>query len=444
MTQIFVITKFFGALHLAAAIDSGLFGEQRRVLLTADCSDNPETAPRLDETPGFEAVRSRFDEVISYNDLIWPYHPAHWQAHDTDQALLRRLLGSHLSLGTDVPELIVESVQAHPARALTRLFDDARLTVYSDGLMSYGPTRTTLPRHVATRIERLVHMDLVPGVRPLVLSEHGVGSALVPSEAFRRVVAEVSATTDITPTGEGPSALFVGQYLSSLGLLTEEEETEMSVRTVTACARAGYRSIAYKPHPAHAPSLTRSVQSAAEAAGVRLRLLEGVLPVEAWFERSAPDLVVGCFSTSLSTADKIYGIPVATMGTELVLERLTPYENSNRMPVTIADTTMPRLLDSGEITPPVITEDRYEQGLLPLIRAVGYCMQAAAYPHLREEAAAYLAEYDGDLLRHFKRKRIAALGMTAPGVRPSGQPRDASVPRRLARRARSLLRARPS
>jgi hypothetical protein len=166
--------------------------------------------------------------------------------------------------------------------------------------------------------------------------------------------------------------------------------------------------------------------------------------VEAWFEVDPPSLVVGCFSTSLSTADKLYGIPVATIGTELVLDRLTPYENSNRMPVTIADATMPRLLDSGGIQAPLITPERYAEDLTPLVRAIGYCMQAAAYPHLREETAAYLAGYEGDLLRHFKRKRIAALGLSAPGVRPSGQLRDVSVPRRLARRARSLLRARPS
>ncbi|MFL1380170.1 polysialyltransferase family glycosyltransferase [Nocardiopsis protaetiae] len=444
MTQIFAITKFFGALHLAAAIDAGVFDGHRRILLTADCADNPEIAPRLDETPGFDAVRTRFDAVVSYNELIHPYHPARWQAHDADQALIRRLLGEHLGLDREPPELIVESIHSHPARSLTRLFDDARVTVYSDGLMSYSPTRTTLPRQLSTRIERLVHMELVPGVEPLVLSEHDVESVLVPSEAFRRVVAEVAATADIDPPGEGPSALFVGQYLSAIDLLTEEEETEMSVRTVTACARAGYRSIAYKPHPAHSPAMTRTVREAAEAAGVRLRLLEGVLPVEAWFERAAPDLVVGCFSTSLSTADKIYGIPVATMGTELMLERLTPYENSNRMPVTIADVTMPRLLDSGEIQAPAIAPERYAEDLTPLVRAIGYCMQAAAYPHLREETAAYLREYEGDLLRHFKRKRIAALGLTAPGVRPIGHSLDVSVPRKLARRARSLLRARPS
>ena len=201
--------------------------------------------------------------------------------------------------------------------------------------------------------------------------------------------------------------------------------------------------MAFKPHPMNASGMVPAMRKRAAELGVRFQVLESPVPVEAWFETDPPDLVVGCFSTSLSTADKIYKIPVATMGTELVLERLTPYENSNRMPVTIADATMPRLLDSGEIAPPAIAPDRYADELVPLIETVGSCMQAAAYPHLRETAAAYLAAYDGDLLRYFKRKRIRALGLSAPGVATgSGQPAP-PLPRALLRRARRLLRNLP-
>jgi hypothetical protein len=37
------------------------------------------------------------------------------------------------------------------------------------------------------------------------------------------------------------------------------------------------------------------------------------------------------------TASSIYGLPVARLGTELMLERLTPFQNSNRIPVTLVD-----------------------------------------------------------------------------------------------------------
>ncbi|CAL9453859.1 hypothetical protein SUDANB121_02511 [Nocardiopsis dassonvillei] len=444
-TQIFAVTRFFGTASLCASIDSGEFGDHHRILLVVDNAAEPEAVPSLTEAAGFEALRSRFHEVVSYNELIWPNHPSHWQPRNNDLPMLRRMLRSHLRLEGEV-ELVLESVQVPPARALMPLFPGAPVTVYADGLMSYGPTRNTLPMETITAVERVLHLDLVPGLAPLLLSEYRVPSLPGDGTAFRAVMAEVAERAGLrSETSEGTApALVLGQYLSALGFLTPEEETELEVRMVRACARAGHRRVAFKAHPASGADARAALVAAAEAAGSRLEFVEGSLPIEAYYEVSRPALVVSCFSTALSTASRFYGIPVATMGTETLLERLTPYENSNRVPVTIADTTMPRLLDSGESVPPAITEDRYEKDLVPLVRAVGYCMQAASYPHLREETAAYLLGYEGDLLRHFKRKRIAALGLTAPGVRPSGQLRDASVPRRLARKARSLLRARPS
>jgi hypothetical protein len=46
---------------------------------------------------------------------------------------------------------------------------------------------------------------------------------------------------------------------------------------------------------------------------------------EAWYERGTVDLVV---STALLTASNIYGLPVARLGTELMLERLTPFRTA--------------------------------------------------------------------------------------------------------------------
>lgn len=47
---------------------------------------------------------------------------------------------------------MVESIHVNPAQALCRIFGDARIDVYADGLMSYGPTRTALPEMVASRM----------------------------------------------------------------------------------------------------------------------------------------------------------------------------------------------------------------------------------------------------------------------------------------------------
>ena len=66
-----------------------------------------------------------------------------------------------------------------------------------------------------------------------------------------------------------------------------------------------------------------------------------VLAEVLFYQRLRPALVVGCFSTALLTASALYGLPVARIGTELLLERLAPYQNSNRVPVTIVDALLP-------------------------------------------------------------------------------------------------------
>ncbi|GHC69852.1 hypothetical protein GCM10007079_00770 [Nocardiopsis terrae] len=384
--------------------------------------------------------------MLSYNDLIWPQHPSHWQAHQSDIPIIRRLLDNHLRLGGEEPELVVEALQGQPARGLIQLFDDARLTLYSDGLASHGPSRRRLKREDGSRFERLIHLGLVPGVDPLVLSEYGVAPAVVPAEAFRTVISEIAKYAEVVPTaraGEPAPAMVVGQYLASLELISEREETDLTARAVTACAKAGHRSVVFKPHPMNASQTLPAVQAAADRVGVELKVLEGAVPVEAWYEVSPPALVAGCFSTSLSTANTIYDIPVATVGTETLLERLKPYENNNRIPLTIADTTMPRLMDDGRIIPPSIGPERYQEELAPLVRAIAYCMQAAIYPHLRESAEAYIRNYEGDPLRHFKRKRIQALGMSAPRARVPIQ-QQPLVQALLRHQARNLLNKAPT
>ena len=62
-----------------------------------------------------------------------------------------------------------------------------------------------------------------------------------------------------------------------------------------------------------------------------------------------PALVVGCFSTALLTAAALLRLPVARIGTEPLLDRLTPYQNSNRVPVTIVDALLPDLADAAAV-----------------------------------------------------------------------------------------------
>jgi len=131
---------------------------------------------------------------------------------------------------------------------------------------------------------------------------------------------------------------------------------------------------------------------------------------------------------------------VARVGTEMLLERLTPFENSNRIPVTVVDALLPDLGDRaavGERRPGMDVA-----ALGALIRAVGFAMQPKILPGLRGGTERYLAgNLNERTLRYFKRKRLTSLAL--PGGVPSQLafiPRNATV-RRMARKARGLRRA---
>ena len=449
-TQLFLASTLYGAAALAAALDAGcLPAADRRLLLVSTNTAVPELSTPLDRMPGFAPLRRRFDQVLSWNETIAPLHPAGWSPRPEDVPLWERQLRERWGLtGRDL-QLVVESIQVNPAQAVCRLFPDAPVDVYADGLMSYGPTRNRLDPLLGTRIRRLLHPDLLPGLRPLLLTEFGVPSHTIPTEAFTAVLREVAAASPTPPPPDGGAAadapehgpaLLLGQHLAALGVLTPEEEERLHLRMVRGAAALGHRTLLFKAHPSAPVRSARALQRAADELGVTLTVLREPVLAEVLFQRLRPALVVGCFSTALFTAGTCYRLPVARTGTELLLERLTPYQNSNRVPVTLADAVLPDLDDPAAVaawTPP---DRAWVTGeLTELLHTVGYTMQSRLHPELRATAERYLRTRPGHRTRRYvKRRRLTALGL------PGGLPRRfALVPRtprvrRAVRRLRAL------
>ncbi|MEU0023266.1 polysialyltransferase family glycosyltransferase [Streptomyces rochei] len=421
-TQIFQVSTLYGAATLAAALDAGLFGPRdgaRRVLLVSNNAAIPETALRLDEMHGYERISGRFDSVVSWNEAIYPHHPSAWGPRGNDTVLWQKAFRLAWGIGErDLIELAVESIQVNPARALAAIFSEAALHVYADGLMSYGPTREKLPLTIARRIRRLLHLDLIPGLRPLLLSEFCVEPEVVPDEAFRAVLDEVARDAADDPhlapvVREKPTAVLLGQYLAAINILSAEEEEDLHVRMLDGAARAGHRSVVFKPHPTAPAGYTAALSKAAADAGVRLTVLDAPLLAETLYHHCAPELVVGCFSTAMVTASAYYDVPVARVGTALVTERLTPYPNSNRVPLAVVDHLVPDLEGGQE---PARVGSAPET-LAPLVRAIGFCMQPKTYAELREPTETWLranlATVPG---YYFPELRLTELGL--PGSRP--------------------------
>ncbi len=432
-TQIFFASTLYGAATLAAAIDSDCFAPAgRRLLLVSNNAATPETTPSLDEMPGFERLRDRFDRVLSWNEALAPFHPGAWSPRTDDIPLWERHLRLLWGLGDDTVELVVESIQVNPALALTQLFTDAPIDVYADGLMSYGPTRNKIDPLVGTRVRRLLHLDLVPGLTPLLLGEFGVPPEVVPTESFLKVLGELSDGEEELSLPAG-SALLLGQYLSALSILTAEEEEDLHVAMLRGAVDRGHRQIVFKPHPTAPARWSRLLEREAQTLGVELTVLDSPVLAEVVYQRLRPALVVGCFSTALLTASTFYSVPVARTGTDLLLERLSPYQNSNRVPSRSSTRWSPAWRRTAR-TPARPTWRACSR------RSASRCSRTSAV--LRPAAERFLAQHlRGSTWRYFKRRRLTTLAL--PGRLPKQFgfiPRNAAL-RRVVRRARSLKRA---
>ncbi|MGW4685880.1 polysialyltransferase family glycosyltransferase [Streptomyces sp. NPDC004244] len=440
-TQVFLASTLYGTATLAAGIDAGCFPpSHRRILLTSNHAVAAEATPGLADMPGFAELRTRFDEVIDWNAVIAPLHPSSWTPRPEDVPLWERQLRTLWGLGDDRVELIVESLQVPPARALCQLFPGAAVDVYADGLMSYGPTRFRLDAQLGTRVRRVLHPDLVPGLEPLLLTEFGVPAELLPTGALLKVLDGLPAEApELAGVGEGP-ALLLGQYLSALDLLSPREEEDLHVGMVRGAHALGHHELVFKPHPSAPAEYSRRAAAEAERLGVRLTVAAAPVLAECLYRRLRPALVVGCFSTGLLTAATLYGLPVARTGTEAVLARLTPYQNSNRIPLTVVDALLPDLADATAVAGWAAPgPDQVRGRLAGLVTAVGYAMQPQVLAKRRAEAERHLAAHPDRRTRGYvTRRRLTALGL--PGGVPAGLaflPQNPTV-RRVVRRLRRL------
>lgn len=435
--QIITASTLFGAATVAAAWDAGVLPRRERTLLVVQNNvPVPEAHPAFADGPGFASLRARFDGVVAWNDVVAPYHPQQWSPREQDVPLWQRLLRERWGLGDEPLELVGESVAASPTSALARIFSGASVTVYADGLMVYGPTRFRLPYEVGGRLDALVHLDLLPGVRPSLLAEWDVPVRVVPNEAFRKVVAGLATTADADPPAAGlPApgsyALLLGQYMASIGLVTPEEEAALHRTMVRTAADRGFTDVVLKPHPSAPRQGTADLAEHARTLGVTLRTAPPGVLAEQVFDAAPPGLVVSCFSTALATASAVFGLPTASVGTAMLLDRLEPYENSNRVPAVVVDA-----LDrpGGPWRDP----ERLER----LVRAVAYCQQPRHLDRFRAQTEELLGDLDdADVRLWFRRKRLTALGL--PGgfrLSPWRSSRLFAVADRLDRRTGGALR----
>ncbi|WP_396277622.1 polysialyltransferase family glycosyltransferase [Glutamicibacter creatinolyticus] len=420
MIQLLTASTSFQVMCLAAMLDAGLLPPaERRILVLANGSMAPELTVPLDEVPGFPALAERFDAVVDFGALIAPRRVGAFNPRTEELVTFERLLRTAWGLGREPVHLVLESIQVNPAQALARIFHDAPITVHSDGLMSYGPTRSRLPRPIAQRIAGTCHVDLVPGLRPLLLHELCPRRTVVPLPALRRVFDEVARDPQVTvllPRVPADHALVLGQYLGALGLLDDEQELELHRQMLQEAADCGAGHVVFKPHPSSSPASARRLAVLAAQQGLGFTLLRTPLLGETVIGALRPQRVISCFSTALVTAHYMLDIPVSAVGTDALLQHLAPYQNSNRIPLTLI-----HALFRQQLPAPSRVRSGSVDELSALVRAVSYCMQSGQLESLRAQTEEYL---EGNYAAHpeyFKRRRLAKLDLPPRWAHPNSQ-----------------------
>ncbi len=416
MTQLFALHSAYGLATAAAAIDGGLIeASGERVLVPFHSSRIPETSVGIVADPALASLRRRFDRIEDLDELLGPLHPSSWKPEAAELPVLRRLLTRAWGLDAHDLELFVQSPQVAPARTLLTLFPHARITIVGDGLMTYSPLRIKLPHTVTARIGRVVHADVVPGVRPLVASPTAQ-TVPVPPPLFAAVLREAAHGVALAPdlADGADTVLVLGQYLAALGLVSDAEEVALQAAMIDRAAARSPQRIVFKPHPSAPPRLTDALRARAAFHDVEFREYRGPLSAEVLAERLDARAVIAGFSTALPTVSTLFGREIDAVGADAVLARLTPFENSNRVPAAIVDAmTRPR------------SPYRHPERLQLLVDAVGYAMQPVVARHLRPRAEELLRELDRDERdRYFAPSRLVEL-------RLPGAPADNAVQRVL-------------
>ncbi|PQZ90289.1 hypothetical protein CQ018_14965 [Arthrobacter sp. MYb227] len=432
MIQLIAASTAYQVASLVAMIDSGALPATRgeRVLVLADGSQIPEITTPITQSPGFAQLSTRFDRVVDLGELLWPRRPQQFSPRTEELPMWETLLRSHWGLGSQPIELVVESIQVNPAIALCRIFHDAPIFIHADGLMSYGPTRNRIDQAILQRLESLIYPDLIPGLKPLLLHEAAPDlSPMNPAHLATvfRSLANSCVDEQLARIGGSSSscALILGQYLGGLGLLDEAQELELHRQMLVEAKKIGAQLILFKPHPAaSATSALRLLEHAAEL-GINLEIYAGDLGAEIVALKLKPLMIFSAFSTALATCSQLFDMPVRALGTTNLLKELAPYENSNRIPLSIVDALYARNLRPGE-------------QLQELINAISYAMQPQRLASLRTETQHFLETHPVERARYFKQRRLHSLALpnTLPPRTLSRRLAAQQLPRRLRRVAK--------
>lgn len=407
MTQLFVVSSLFQAAVLAAAVTEDAIAptDGERVLVTACRAPVPEGATPLLRTPGFTAVARRFDRVVDLGEVLAPLRPVDLSPREAELPVWERLLRDRWDVGPSAVELFVEPPHAGTGLALARIFATATVSVHADRLLAHGPTRRAVPADVAARLGTLVHPDLVPGLGTLLLREHGTAAVTVGVGALTRVLTEMSDAVPRREARPRPFALVLGPADvpgdGSGGYGSPQDELR---RSLVAVRSRGTTRVLLQPGGARVP--LSELLAVGRDLGLSIAVANRDELPEALALRERPDQIVGC-SPALVTTHAVARSEAIAVGVDRILDALTPFQTSARIPATILDA--------------LHSPDAPAAPLPQLVKSVAFCMQPIRAAELRPVAESFFAAQPQESWRRYVRVlRAERVGLV--------RPRSASAP----------------
>jgi hypothetical protein len=288
------------------------------------------------------------------------------------------------------------------------------VTLLAAGAAAYGPAASALQGRLAKRVRQVLHVDLVPGLAPVLLAERRVPTHAVPAGSVRAAVAALPGPDPVPD----PTTLVLGRSAPWAGALDRDAQTALLTAMVQRCSEAGHSRILLLVDPDTSPRTRRHLDKAARAARADLTVVADDSPVEAWLALAGISLVVGCATEDLLTARSVFGRRVAQLDAEVVVKSLTPFDDPRRPAATLVGATVPDLrtwtsTPGGEEVRPV--------DLAGLTATVAYAMQPALLAERRSAAIGFLEAHPDVQRRFVRRRRLTELRL--PGgkrkVRPT-------------------------
>ncbi len=335
MSSIVVMASSIYGLCTANFIISNYYQNiDNKILIVYDFTKTSEAGRKLIKYINANANKFAFTKIIYLNDVIAPYHPVQLNIKDFSN-ITKSIFYS--VIGIDFcDEMLVESIQVSPAQVMVQLFGSAKINIYADGVMCYSPTRVDLPQSILSRINNVYYIDLITDVKPLLLLE--AHPTYIPIDANSLKPVFKSLENKITKSNQKKNVLIIGQYLADLNLVSHEEEIEYYYSMLLKAYDEYHDSVNYifRMHPSCIQNYKYALRAKAMEDGISVSFDEDYMPVECRYNSDNLEKVYGVFSTSLFTLSKLTTAKIQSMHCEDFYEKLTPWFNSNRVPVVLS------------------------------------------------------------------------------------------------------------